>query len=156
MMTTVGVDITLGFPRFTFGVTDFLNGFTFIPAMIGMFGVSEVMRNVSSEDSNYSAVTVQTKKMFSGVLGTVRKYKLNVARSGLIGTFVGILPGAGADIGAWIAYAVSKKFSKEPEKSVPGISRALLTPVRPTTPDWAAPGCRPWYSVFPVIPSPPS
>ena len=35
---------------------------------------------------------------------------------GLIGTFVGILPGAGADIGAWIAYAVSKKFSKEPEK----------------------------------------
>ena len=64
MMTTVGVDITLGFPRFTFEVTDFLNGFTFIPAMIGMFGVSEVMRNVSKEDSKYSAVTVQTKKMF--------------------------------------------------------------------------------------------
>ena len=116
MMTTVGVDITLGFPRFTFGVTDFLNGFTFIPAMIGMFGVSEVMRNVSKEESSYSAVTVQTKKMFSGVLSTVRKYKLNVGRAGLIGTFVGILPGAGADIGAWIAYAVSKKFSKEPEK----------------------------------------
>lgn len=116
MMTTVGVDITLGFPRFTFEVTDFLNGFTFIPAMIGMFGVSEVMRNVSKEDSNFSAISVQTNKVFSGVLKTVRKYKLNVGRSGLIGTFVGILPGAGADIGAWIAYAVSKKFSKEPEK----------------------------------------
>jgi TctA family transporter len=116
MMTTVGVDITLGFPRFTFDITDFLNGFTFIPAMIGMFGVSEVMRNVSTEDSKYSAVAVQTKKMFSGVLQTVGKYKLNVGRAGLIGTFVGILPGAGADIGAWIAYAVSKKFSKEPHK----------------------------------------
>jgi putative tricarboxylic transport membrane protein len=116
MMTTVGVDITLGYPRFTFGITDFLNGFTFIPAMIGMFGVSEVMRNVSSEDCAYAATGVQTKKMFAGVLKTIRKYKFNVARSGLIGTFVGILPGAGADIAAWIAYAVSKKFSKEPEK----------------------------------------
>jgi TctA family transporter len=84
--------------------------------MIGMFGVSEVMRNVASEDFTFSSTGVQTKKMFAGVLKTIRKYKFNVARSGLIGTFVGILPGAGADIAAWIAYAVSKKFSKEPEK----------------------------------------
>jgi TctA family transporter len=115
-MTQVGVDITLGYPRSTFGVTEFLNGFTFIPAMIGMFGVSEVMRNVSSEDCAFDAVGVQTRKMFSGIFKTLKRYKLNIVRSGLIGTFVGILPGAGADIGAWIAYAVSKKFSKEPEK----------------------------------------
>jgi len=115
-MTTVGVDITLGFPRFTFGVTDFLNGFNFIPAMIGMFGVSEVMRNVSSGDLSFKIVSVKTKKIFAGIGRTVRKYKLNVARSGIVGTFVGILPGAGADIAAWIAYALSKKFSKEPEK----------------------------------------
>ena len=115
-MTTVGVDITLGFPRFTFGVTDFLNGFNFIPAMIGMFGVSEVMRNVSSGDLSFKVVSVKTKKIFAGIGRTLRKYKLNVARSGIVGTFVGILPGAGADIAAWIAYALSKKFSKEPEK----------------------------------------
>jgi TctA family transporter len=116
MMTTVGVDITLGYPRFTFGITDFLNGFSFIPAMIGMFGVSEIMRNVSKEESSFSSVAVQTKKMFSGVLPIISKFKLNILRSGIIGTFVGILPGAGADIGAWIAYAFSKKFSKHPEK----------------------------------------
>jgi len=116
MMTTVGVDITLGYPRFTFGVTDFLNGFTFIPAMIGMFGVSEVMRNVSSEDVAFTVGAVQTKKMFSGIGRTLRKYKLNIGRAGLLGTFVGILPGAGADIGAWIAYAVSKRFSKDADK----------------------------------------
>ena len=115
-MTTVGVDITLGFPRFTFGVTDFLNGFNFIPAMIGMFGVSEVMRNVSSGDLSFKIVSVKTKKIFAGIGRTLRKYKLNIARSGIVGTFVGILPGAGADIAAWIAYALSKKFSKEPEK----------------------------------------
>ncbi len=116
MMTTVGVDITLGFPRFDFGITDFLNGFNFIPAMIGMFGVSEVMRNVSSEDIYTKFKVAKTGKIFSGIGKTIRRYKLNVARSGLIGTFVGVLPGAGADIAAWICYAISKKFSKEPQK----------------------------------------
>lgn len=116
MMTTVGVDITLGFPRFTFGITEFLNGFNFIPAMIGMFGVSEVMRNVSSGDLSFKIAAAKAERIFAGIGSTLRRYKINVARGGLIGTFVGILPGAGADIAAWICYALSKKFSKEPEK----------------------------------------
>jgi putative tricarboxylic transport membrane protein len=116
MMTTVGVDITLGFPRFTFGITDFLNGFNFIPAMIGMFGVSEVMRNVSSGDLSFRVVSVKAQRLFAGVGKTLRRYQVNIARGGLIGTFIGILPGAGADIAAWICYALSKRFSKEPEK----------------------------------------
>ena len=115
-MTMVGVDITLGFPRFTFGITDFLNGFNFIPAMIGMFGVSEVMRNVSSGDLSFKIASVKTEKLFAGIGKVLRKYKVNIGRAGFIGTFVGILPGAGADIAAWIAYAVSKRFSGEPEK----------------------------------------
>lgn len=115
-MTTVGVDITLGYPRFTFGITNFLNGFNFIPAMIGMFGVSEVMRNVSSGELSFSGISAKTEKMFAGVGRVLRRYKVNIGRSGIVGTFVGVLPGAGADIAAWISYALSKKFSKEPEK----------------------------------------
>jgi TctA family transporter len=46
--STIGVDITLGYPRFTFGTTELLNGLDFIPAMIGLFGVSEVLRNMGS------------------------------------------------------------------------------------------------------------
>jgi putative tricarboxylic transport membrane protein len=116
MMTTVGVDITLGYPRFTFGVTDLLNGFEFIPTMIGMFGVSEVMRNVASGDLSFKITPAKAQKLFSGVGRAIRQYKLNIARSGLIGTAIGILPGAGGDIAAWICYALSKRFSKEPEK----------------------------------------
>jgi TctA family transporter len=81
-----------------------------------MFGVSEVMRSVSSEEHIYNVGAVQTHKMFSGIGQTLRTYKLNIARAGLVGTFVGVLPGAGADIAAWICYALSKKFSKTPEK----------------------------------------
>jgi putative tricarboxylic transport membrane protein len=115
-LTTVGVDITLGFPRFTFGREDFLNGIEFIPAMIGMFGVSEVMRNVTSGDLSFKRTAAKAERLFAGVGKTLYKYKLNILRGGLIGTFVGVLPGAGADIAAWICYATSKRFSKEPEK----------------------------------------
>jgi len=114
--STVGVDITLGLPRFTFGITELLNGVDFIPAMIGLFGVSEVLRNMGGAHLKFPITTVKAEHIFRGVAETLWRYKANMARSGLIGTFIGILPGAGADIAAWIAYAVSRRFSKEPEK----------------------------------------
>ena len=115
-LSTIGVDITLGFPRFTFGNVDLLNGISFIPAMIGVFGISEVLRNVMQQGgSQYTVARVQAGKLFSGVGKRIYKYKLNMLRSAPLGTFIGVLPGAGADIAAWIAYAISKKASKEPE-----------------------------------------
>ena len=113
--STVGLDITLGYPRFTFGSTELLNGVDFIPAMIGLFGVSEILRNMGSSHLQYPITAVKAEKIFSGVAKTLWKYKLNMVRAGGIGVFIGILPGAGADIAAWIAYAASKRFSKEPE-----------------------------------------
>jgi len=112
----VGLDITLGYPRFTFGSTELLNGVDFIPAMIGLFGVSEILRNMGSSHLQYPITAVKAEKIFSGVAKTLWKYKYNMVRAGGIGTFIGILPGAGADIAAWIAYAAAKRFSKEPEK----------------------------------------
>jgi TctA family transporter len=112
----VGLDITLGYPRFTFGSTELLNGVDFIPAMIGLFGVSEILRNMGSSHLQYPITAVKAEKIFSGVAKTLWKYKLNMVRAGGIGVFIGILPGAGADIAAWIAYAAAKRFSKEPEK----------------------------------------
>ena len=111
----VGLDITLGYPRFTFGSTELLNGVDFIPAMIGLFGVSEILRNMGSSHLQYPITAVKAEKIFSGVAKTLWKYKLNMVRAGGIGVFIGILPGAGADIAAWIAYAAAKRFSKEPE-----------------------------------------
>ena len=67
-LSTIGVDITLGFPRFTFGNVDLLNGISFIPAMIGVFGISEVLRNVMQQGgSQYTVARVQAGKLFSGV-----------------------------------------------------------------------------------------
>jgi putative tricarboxylic transport membrane protein len=71
---------------------------------------------VSSDDIYMKFKVEKAQRLFSGIGKTIKKYKLNIVRSGIIGTFVGVLPGAGADIAAWICYALSKKFSKEPEK----------------------------------------
>lgn len=115
-LSTIGVDITLGFPRFTFGNVDLLNGINFIPAMIGLFGIAEVLRNVLTGTIRLQPLRVQSSNIFRGVSATLWRYRGNMLRSGTLGTFIGILPGAGADIAAWLAYALSRQRSKEPEK----------------------------------------
>ncbi|HEX9015940.1 MAG TPA: tripartite tricarboxylate transporter permease [Chloroflexota bacterium] len=116
LLSTVGLDVTLGYPRFTFGEVELLGGIDFIPAMIGLFGVAEVLRNVLSGNVKFSPVQVNPEGIFKGVRKVLWRYRGNVLRSGLLGTFIGILPGAGADIAAWLAYAVSRQRSKEKEK----------------------------------------
>jgi TctA family transporter len=125
-LSTIGVDITLGYPRFTFGSVELLNGVDFIPAMIGVFGISEVLRNVLQGEMSYPITRVRAGKIFTGTWGLFKRYKVNVLRSGLLGTFIGVLPGAGADIAAWLSYAVSKRSSKEPEKYGAGSIEAII------------------------------
>lgn len=116
-LATVGLDPTSGVPRFTFGVTDLLAGVEFIPAMIGLFALAEVMRGVIRLNAAQAPVVVpQTEGgLFKGVGGIIKRHPKNIARSSVLGAVIGALPGAGADIAAWMAYAVSKKFSKTPE-----------------------------------------
>jgi TctA family transporter len=113
----IGIDPVAGHPRYTFGNVDLMSGVSFIPTMIGAFAVSELLRNVSSSDAG-GAVLVQDKvgSLFRGIGEVARKYWRNCLRGSVVGTAIGALPGAGADIAAWVSYAMSKRFSKEPEK----------------------------------------
>ena len=112
----IGIDPAAGHPRFTFGSVELLQGISFIPAMIGMFAVSELMRGVVTIDQGGAVLTQKIGNIFVGVWNVWRRYWRNFIRGSAIGVLIGALPGAGADIAAWISYAVSKKFSKEPEK----------------------------------------
>jgi putative tricarboxylic transport membrane protein len=116
LLATVGIDTTAGHPRFTFGSIELLGGVSFIPAMIGMFAISEVLRWVTGPRRVVALTVRQFGNVLKGQGRLLRRYKLNAARSSLLGTAIGVLPGAGADIAAWVSYAVSKRFSKEPEK----------------------------------------
>lgn len=128
LLTCVGLDITLGFPRFTFDRPELFEGFSFIPAMIGMFGISEILKNVSQKEVSIEKVVLHTTNIFSGIFANIKKWWLQILRSSLVGTGIGILPGAGGDIASWITYGISKKFSKHPEEygkgSLEGVANA--------------------------------
>lgn len=112
----VGIDPAAGQARFTFGNVDLLSGINFIPTMIGMFAVSELLRGAVTMEKGGFMIQQAVGNMFTGVGAVWRKYWKNFIRGSVIGTVIGALPGAGADIAAWVSYAVSKKLSKEPEK----------------------------------------
>jgi len=117
LLATVGLNNPAAHPRFTFGSDNLLGGISFIPLMVGMFAVSEVLRFVvSSGESRLTLAQERFGNVFAGQWALIRKYPLAILRGSAVGTAIGALPGAGADIAAWISYAISKKFSKTPEK----------------------------------------
>ncbi len=96
--------------------------------MIGMFGIAELMKNVSDPVAKNATVVEYSTDIFKGIGGVIKKYWHQIIRSQLIGTCIGILPGAGGDIAAWICYGVAKRFSKTPDEygngTVEGIANA--------------------------------
>ncbi|MHA6621570.1 tripartite tricarboxylate transporter permease [Pseudonocardia sp. DLS-67] len=113
LLATVGIDIALGYARFTFGSVDLLQGISFIPAMIGLFGLSEVLRAALRPSGPVDVVRLRTRGMFRETVRTLRKYWRGMVSGNAIGSVIGALPGAGGDIAAWVSYAATKRTSKE-------------------------------------------
>ena len=129
LVSTVGIDITTGFPRFTFGNIELMGGIGFIPVMVGLFGISEVFKNVKNRD-RLTQRTIHDKiniSLFKTLL-IVWERKWILLKSSFIGTCVGALPGAGADIAAWVAYGIEKKTSKKPEEFGKGSIDGVIAP----------------------------
>lgn len=119
LLATVGLDLVTGAPRFTFDVPDLMGGINFIPVMIGFFAMYEVMKlygqHQRSVATHAPSITQQHGTVFGKVPKHLKLYWKNVVRGSTLGSLIGALPGAGADIAAWILYALSKKLSKTPE-----------------------------------------
>jgi TctA family transporter len=116
LVACVGLGNPAAYPRFTFGNADLLGGIGLIPTMIGMFAVSEIMRYVVDTQPQGTIVEAPIGNVFKGMWRLAVKYPKQILRGSALGTLVGALPGAGADIAAWMSYAMSKRLSKEPEK----------------------------------------
>lgn len=123
---TVGIDNPAGEPRYTFGIVDLLAGVQFIPAMIGLFAVSEVLRSVVTRQERPRIERSGRPGIFRGQWINLRRYPVQVVRGSVVGTAIGALPGAGADIAAWISYAISKRFSKQSDKFGTGHVEGLV------------------------------
>ena len=116
LIATVGMENPAAYPRFTFDEPNLIGGITLIPMMVGLFAVSEVLRYVTSIERPLHLAQEKFRGIFKGQWALVRQYPKQTLRGSVLGTLIGALPGAGADIAAWMSYAMSKKFSKQPEK----------------------------------------
>ena len=116
LIACVGVNNPAGYQRFSFGISDLLGGVSFIPVLIGMFAVPEVLRSATDHARGLRIADARIDSVFRHMGHYAWKYKRSVVRGSVVGTLIGALPGAGADIAAWITYAISKRFSKEREK----------------------------------------
>src|SRR5213078_2186357 len=106
LVSSEGLDNPAGFPRFTFGIAELTGGLTLIPIMIGMFAVSEILRSVGRIDEPWEMAQAKIGNVLHGMWTLTKRYPWQFVRGSIVGTA----------IGAWMSYAVSKRFSREPQK----------------------------------------
>ena len=119
LFSTVGLSPVHTAARFTFGRPELYQGISFIPALVGLFGLSEVLRNVRTIGAAAKVASVArhaAEPVFRGALDLLWRRPIQTLQASTIGTLIGILPGAGADIAAWVSYGVSKRMSSAPDE----------------------------------------
>ncbi len=126
MITMIGYDPLSGCPRLTFGSTELLGGITFIPALIGLFGYSQVFQGI---EKILVLPTVKSElKHIIPKLNEIKSVFKTMVKSALIGTFIGAVPGTGCDIAAFVSYGEARRSSKNPEKFGTGILEGVAAP----------------------------
>ncbi|HMR30993.1 MAG TPA: tripartite tricarboxylate transporter permease [Geminicoccaceae bacterium] len=123
LLAMVGQESIHAFPRFTYDVPDLIGGFGLIPALVGAFGFAEVL---SAMREKPLAFTVSAVDSILPRIADVVKYWRTIIRSGVIGTFIGVVPGVGEDVAAWSSYAAAKRASKEKEMFGKGSVEGLM------------------------------
>ena len=110
VLATIGMDPISGYMRFSFNVVDLYDGIPFMPALIGLFSVSQILDLTAEthivEDLSDTIASIKRSRLPKGLGPTITK-------GSIIGTIVGMLPGAGATIAAFISYNFAKQSSKD-------------------------------------------
>lgn len=128
-LATIGMDPIMGFARFTWGNSTLLSGIEMIPVMIGMFAITEVLRQTvkRTKMENLDKTTAKVKTKLTSIK-ELWVMKWTIFRSAVLGTIIGILPGAGATIASFLAYTTEVKMSKNPEKYGKGEPAGIAAP----------------------------
>lgn len=111
LIAMVGLFPVTGQPRFTFGSTALYGGVGLVATLIGMFAIAEILRFALAREPLPEMATTKIGNIFKGLTPELWKYRRGFGNGIIVGTGTGPLPGAGADIAAWISYALSRRFS---------------------------------------------
>jgi putative tricarboxylic transport membrane protein len=123
-IATIGQEPHYNYQRFTYGFHDLAGGIGLLPALVGAFGVAEVLQAMRAPAAKAVSSTIDS---VIPRIGDVLAHWRTILRSGAIGTFIGILPGLGEDTAAWSSYAAARRASKEKEKYGKGSIEGLMS-----------------------------
>jgi putative tricarboxylic transport membrane protein len=126
ILGSVGLDVITGLPRFTLGINELTDGVGIVPLVMGLFGISEILENL--EQSLTREVYKPRIKNLWPSLSDWAQAKWAILRGAGIGFVLGILPGGGAVIATFVAYAVEKKIAKEPQRFGKGAIEGVASP----------------------------
>lgn len=132
MIGSIGTDVVYATPRGTFGFLELYDGVPLIPALVGLFAVSEAFliiekRSILSESGRAAMVRTSWAATFEGVRTALSRW-WHIVWTSIIGLVIGVIPGAGASIASFVAYQQSRTFSKTPELYGTGHPEGLIAP----------------------------
>lgn len=128
LLGTVGTDLNSGVSRFTLGIPDLYEGVGLVPIAMGLFGIADIIHSIGFDrEARGQRVDVSFRSMVPS-RDDMRRFWRPSLRGAGIGSFVGALPGAGGAIASFLAYAVEKRISSEPERFGQGTLEGIASP----------------------------
>ncbi|MBX3531593.1 MAG: tripartite tricarboxylate transporter permease [Rhizobiaceae bacterium] len=126
LLGTVGVDANSGAERYMFGLSGLADGISFVAAAMGLFGLTEIIANLSSRDSDQRG----THKVGSLLLTRkdAREITPPILRGTVIGSILGVLPGSGALLASYLSYSFEKRIARHPERFGEGAIEGVAAP----------------------------
>ena len=125
LLALIGIDPVRGAPRFTFGIAELYDGIGFIPVVMGLFGVAEIL--ITLETPARQMLETKLKGLLPSRAEAIRASGA-IGRGTLVGFFLGLIPGVGAIIPTFMAYVLEKKISKAPDEFGKGAIEGVAAP----------------------------
>ncbi|WP_280563271.1 tripartite tricarboxylate transporter permease [Chromohalobacter sp. 48-RD10] len=124
-VASIGIDPMTGTLRYTFGNLNLAGGIQLIPIIVGMFAISEVLKRAQG---NAPHTPIKKVKIRIFDMPVIRRIRLTLARSSILGVAIGILPGIGASTAAMVSYSEAMRWSRHPKEFGKGVPEGIAAP----------------------------
>ena len=125
LLATVGNDPAGAYPRFTYEQTELVGGLQFVPVMIGLFGISEVLYVIDRGITRRPPVHQKTSGVMRHLAEAFRNFGVLI-RSSVIGMIIGVMPGSGPTVGSVVSYGIEKRFGRDRDKMGDGAPQGVI------------------------------
>jgi putative tricarboxylic transport membrane protein len=126
LIATMGVHLATGVERFDFGIEELTEGIHFVPVLIGLFAMSELLTQSQTLDAVMQRMSAKSLKLPSWK--ELKQLKWCILRSSGLGTFIGVLPAEGSTVAAMMGYNEAKRWSAKPELFGTGCAEGIVAP----------------------------